>query len=63
VGERVVDAEIVGSDTVLRVGTESGGVFTDGTGGTFSVTVEGSSLSDSDVDALINQGTIVVDES
>jgi Ca2+-binding RTX toxin-like protein len=62
-GDRVVDAETVGSDTVLRVGTESGGVFTDGTGGAFSVTVEGASLSDSDVDALIDQGAIVVDES
>jgi Ca2+-binding RTX toxin-like protein len=66
-GDRVVDAEIVGTDTVLRVGTETGGVFSDatdtGAGGTFSVTLEGAALSDSDVDALINQGAIVVDES
>ena len=61
--DRVVDAEIVGPNTVLRVGTESGGVFTDETGGAFSVTIEGATLSNNDVDTMINQGNIVVDES
>ncbi|MES9905830.1 MAG: type I secretion C-terminal target domain-containing protein, partial [Sedimenticola sp.] len=55
----------VATETTLQVGTRDGvGVFTDATGGDFSVTLDGLNLNNADVDDLIANGNIYIsDES
>jgi hypothetical protein len=62
--DRVVDGTIGVGSTELRVGTINPVTsnFDDATGGTFTVTVNGT-LSDADINNLILSGNLVVDES
>ena len=60
--DRAVDVEQSGENTILKVGTDDGDGFADATNGNFSITLEGISLDDTDVQDLIEQGNIVVSD-
>ncbi len=62
--DRGVEATLDSGNTILKVGTyDGGGVFTDATSGTFSITLDGIELSDLDLEELIGSGHIISDES